>query len=149
MTFLFALLNLGGTEVFDSIYGVGEGAALLTYAISIGCVLWRRLFGKPLPPARWSLGRFGVAFNAFSVLYLLFVFVMCFFPLFIPTSIATMNWVRIMVQSITLLQSLTSLVFEQGIAFFGGVAILCIINYAVQARKTFHGPVVTVQEVYT
>jgi choline transport protein len=29
MTFLFALLNLGGSEVFDSISGVGEGAAVL------------------------------------------------------------------------------------------------------------------------
>ncbi|KYG42556.1 hypothetical protein M433DRAFT_157743 [Acidomyces richmondensis BFW] len=126
MTFAFALLNLGGTEVFDSIYGVGEGAALLTYAISIGCVLWRRLFGKPLPPARWSLGKLGPFFNAFSVLFLLFVFVMDFFPLATPVTAQTMNW---------------------GIAFFGGVALLSTLNYFIHARKVFKGPVVTVQDV--
>ena len=50
-----ALLNFGGSEVFNSIIGLMTGAVGLTYALSIGCVLWRRLYGEPLPPARWSL----------------------------------------------------------------------------------------------
>ena len=93
MNVVLALLSLGGSEAFDSIYGVGEGAACLTYAISIGCVLWRRLFGKPLPEARWSLGRFGVVCNAFSVVYELFIFVIDFFPLTSQVTATTMNWV--------------------------------------------------------
>jgi hypothetical protein len=65
-----------------------------TYAVSIGCVLWRRFFGKPLPPARWSLGRLGVLCNAFSVLYLLFIFCMDYFPLAVNPTVKSMNWVR-------------------------------------------------------
>ena len=57
---ILALLNLGGSEVFNSIIGLMNGAVGSTYALSIGCVLWRRLFGEPLPHARWSLGRWGV-----------------------------------------------------------------------------------------
>jgi hypothetical protein len=34
-----------------------------------------------------------------------------------------------------------------GIAMFGGVAILCAINYVVNGRKKYHGPVVFVKEV--
>ena len=56
-----ALLNFGGSEVFNSIVGLMTGAIGLTYALSIACVLWRRLHGEPLPPARWLLGRLGGA----------------------------------------------------------------------------------------
>ena len=54
----------------------------MTYVVSIGCVLWRRLFGEPLPPARWSLGKFGVPTNIIALLYQSFSTVISFFPLF-------------------------------------------------------------------
>jgi len=68
--------------VFNSIGGVISGAIAATYALSIGCVLWRRLFGEPLPPARWSLGKLGIAVNAVGFLFEVFVMVMSFFPLY-------------------------------------------------------------------
>lgn len=45
-------------------------------------MLYRRLFGEPLPYARWSLGRFGVPINAVGFLFELLVTIMSFFPLF-------------------------------------------------------------------
>jgi choline transport protein len=54
---VIALLNLGGRRIFNFIVGLLTGSLGMTYALSIGCVLWRRCFGDPLPPARWSLGR--------------------------------------------------------------------------------------------
>jgi choline transport protein len=77
-----ALLNFGGSEVFNSIIGLMTGAVGLTYALSIGCVLWRRLYGDPLPPARWSLGRWAVPVNVVALLFELFSTVISFFPLF-------------------------------------------------------------------
>lgn len=118
-----SLLNFGGSEVFNSIVGLMAGAVGLTYALSIGCVLWRRLYGEPLPPARWSLGRYGVAINIIAVIYETFSVVISFFPLFSQPDAKSMNW---------------------GIAMFGGVAIICIVNYFVFARRVYRGPVVNV-----
>ena len=118
---VLALLNLGGTAAFNSIMGLVTGAVGLTYALSIGCVLWRRLFGEPLPHARWSLGRFGVYINAFAFFYECFTVCISFFPLFADVTAISMNW---------------------AIAMFGGAAILCSINYFVNGRKYYRGPVV-------
>jgi choline transport protein len=118
-----SLLNFGGSEVFNSIVGLIGGAVGLTYSLSIGCVLWRRLYGDPLPPARWSLGRYGVAINIVAVLYESFSVVVSFFPLFSKVDAKSMNW---------------------GIAMFGGVAVLCAVNYFVYARRVYRGPVVNV-----
>jgi amino acid transporter len=118
---ILSLLNLGGAEAFDSIMGLVTGAVGLTYALSIGCVFLRRLFGsEPLPHARWSLGRLGVWINGFAVLYEIFTVVISFFPLFSHVTVHTVNW---------------------AIAMFGGVAILCSINYFVNGRRHYKGPV--------
>jgi len=82
ISIVLGIINLGGTEAFNSIAGLVSGACSLTYGLSIGCVLWRRLFGEPLPPARWSLGRFGIVTNAVGFLFQMFVLVISFFPLF-------------------------------------------------------------------
>lgn len=118
-----SLLNFGGDEVFNSIIGLMTGAVGLTYALSIACVLWRRLYGDPLPPARWSLGRYGVAINIIAVLYETFSSIISFFPLVSKVNAKMMNW---------------------GVAMFGGVAIICIVNYFVYARRVYKGPVVHV-----
>jgi choline transport protein len=120
---IVSLLNFGGSEVFNSIVGLLCGAVGLTYALSIACVLWRRLYGDPLPPARWSLGRYGVAINIVAVIYETFSVVISFFPLFSQVDAKSMNW---------------------GIAMFGGVAIICAVNYFVYARRVYKGPVVHV-----
>jgi choline transport protein len=123
-----ALLNFGGTQVFNSIMGLMTGAVGLTYALSIGCVLWRRVCGPPLPPARWSLGRWGVAINVVAFVYEVFSTIISFFPLVAKVDAKQMNW---------------------GIAMFGGVAIICIANYCIHARHVYRGPVVAVHKDVT
>lgn len=122
---VLALLNLGGTAAFNSIMGLVTGAVGLTYALSIGCLLWRRLFGAPLPYARWSLGRYGVWINGFALLYEIFTVTISFFPLFADVTAQSMNW---------------------AVAMFGGAAILCSANYLVNGRKYYRGPVVYLAE---
>ena len=118
---VMALLNLGGTAVFNSLIGLFSGAIGATYALSIGCVLWRRLFGAPLPQARWSLGKLGVPINAIAFLYQIFTTVISFFPVAYGTDAKGMNW---------------------GIAMFGGAMLIAMVNYAIRGRKMYKGPVV-------
>lgn len=120
---IVALLNFGGSEVFNSIIGLMTGAVGLTYALSIACVLWRRVYGDPLPPARWSLGKWGVGVNVVALVYEFFSTVISFFPLFARVDAKMMNW---------------------GVAMFGGVAVVCVLNYVVFARRVYRGPVVHV-----
>lgn len=89
---IIALLNLGGRRIFNSIVGLLTGTLGLTYALSIGCVLWRRCYGAPLPPARWSLGRWGVPLNIIALLYMLTSSIISFFPIFNGSTAADMNW---------------------------------------------------------
>lgn len=121
--FILALLNLGGSEVFNSIIGLMNGAVGLTYALSIACILWRRLFGEPLPKSRWSLGYLGVPVNLVALLYQVLTTIISFFPLFSHVNAQTMNW---------------------GIAMFLGVMIICLANYLVMGRKIYEGPVVRI-----
>ena len=125
ISFAIALLNLGGGEVFDSVYGLGSSAASTTYIIGIGSVLWRRLFGKPLPPARWSLGRLGLPINAISLLFLIQYVPVAYFPIFNHATAKTMNW---------------------GIAMFGGAAILSIAYYIFWGRRFYRGPVMHLRQ---
>lgn len=81
VTVVLSFIILGSSEAFNSIAGLLSGAIGFSYAISIGCVLWRRLYGAPLPPARWSLGRWGVPINAVGCAFEILVTIMSFFPL--------------------------------------------------------------------
>lgn len=79
---IIALLNLGGRKIFNSIVGLLTGILGLTHALSISCVLWRRCYGEPLPPARRSLGRWGIPLTIIALLYILTSSIVSFFPIF-------------------------------------------------------------------
>lgn len=64
-----SLINLGSTVAFEAMLSLATVALMATYLISIGCVLLRRIRGKPLPATRWSLGRYGLVVNAIAVVY--------------------------------------------------------------------------------
>ena len=118
------LINLGSTFAFNIIISLNLVAFLATYMISIGCVLLKRIRGEALPPARWSLGRFGLPINAFAVCYSAFALVMSCFPISVPVNTTNANWAP---------------------AIFAGVLLLALISYMLHGRKTFEGPVVYVE----
>lgn len=92
--------------------------------ISIGCVLLLRLQSKPLPPARWSLGRFGIPINAFAFLYSGFVIVFSCFPQILPVSTGTANWAP---------------------AVWVGVIMAAVLVYWVHGKRHYTAPVVFVE----
>lgn len=79
----------------------------------------KRLSGDLLPPARFSLEKFGVPINVFAILYVVVVAVASFFPATIPTGAENMNWSSVM---------------------FGGVFIIACLDYAVRGRKQYIEP---------
>lgn len=115
ITILIALLNIGSSATLNAIVALLTGATSFSYALSIACILIKRLSGDPLPPARFSLGRFGVTINGFAILYVVVAAVASFFPVAIPTDVEHMNWSSVM---------------------FGGVFIIARLDYAVRGRKT-------------
>lgn len=60
---IIALINIGSSAALNTIIALLTGATSFSYALSISCVLIKRLSGAPLPPARFSLGKLAVPCN--------------------------------------------------------------------------------------
>jgi choline transport protein len=127
VTCLLSLINLGSSVAFNAIVSLTVGAILSSYIISISCVALRRIRRQPLPHARWSLGRAGLACNIIAVLFLLLVYVFAFFPLAAPVEAETMNW---------------------SCLIYGAVVIFSVCYYFVFGRHAYEGPVVLVSKDY-
>jgi len=121
---VLCLINLGSTVAFNIIVSLTLLALLSTYMISIGCVLRKRLRGEELPPARWSLGRYGIAINCFAFVYSGFVIVFCCFPNSVPVTLSSANWAP---------------------AVFAGVIGASGIIYVLHGKKHYTAPVVFVE----
>ncbi|KAK0871399.1 hypothetical protein LTR87_012862 [Friedmanniomyces endolithicus] len=124
---LICLISLGSAVAFNAITSLQLLALVFTYMMSIGCLLWRRLFGKPLPVGSWSLGRAGTPMNAFALAYCAYLIVFIAFPVSVPVTVATVNWAPVM---------------------FAGVVVLAMGYYLLYARKVYDGPVAYVGSVY-
>ena len=121
---VLCLINLGSTFAFNIIISLTLLALLSTYMLSIGCVLLKRIRNEPLPPARWSLGRFGLPINAFAFAYSAFAIVMSCFPGGLPVTLDTTNWAPVVWIS---------------------VGILSTLSYFVHGKRHFTAPVVFVE----
>ncbi|KAK6430812.1 hypothetical protein LTR95_013028 [Oleoguttula sp. CCFEE 5521] len=125
-TILLSLITLGSTVAFNAIISLQLLALMGTYAVSIGCVALKRLRGHPLPPSRWSLGKFGLPINLFAFTYACFATIFVCFPVYTPVTPQSMNWAIVM---------------------FTGVLVIAMIYYVVKGRKMYEGPVVFVQPI--
>jgi choline transport protein len=86
-------------------------------------MIWRRCYGAPLPPRRWSLGKFGLAMNIVAVLFVTPLWFFAFWPTATPVTAASLNW--------------------SSVIFFG-VLIIAMVYYVVKGRKEYAGPVALV-----
>ena len=121
-TILLSLINIGSDAAFNAIVSLNLTSLMITYVVSIGCVLYRRLkHPELLPKCRWSLGRWGVPVNAFAVLYSAHVFFWCFWPQTTSNAPADFNW---------------------SVLMFMVVLLVSIVDWVFRARKVYAGPVV-------
>jgi choline transport protein len=79
-TILLSLVIIGSTVAFNILLSLVFAGVFASYIIAIGCLIHRRLFGKPLPRSRFSLGRAGLAINIIAMCFLSVSWVMLFFP---------------------------------------------------------------------
>ncbi|KIW03865.1 uncharacterized protein PV09_05162 [Verruconis gallopava] len=121
---ILCLINLGSTLAFNIIISLTLLALLSTYTISIGSVFLRRLQGRPLPPARWSLGRWGIWINGFAFFYSIFAIVFACFPSELPVDPSTENWAPVV---------------------WAGVILLSIVSYFLHGRTHYTPPVLFVE----
>jgi choline transport protein len=124
LSLVLCLVNLGSNVAFNIIISLNLVAFLVTYLLSIGCVLWKRLQHEPLPPAKFSLGRWGVPINIFAVLYSTLAIVLSCFPVSLPVDAVDANWAP---------------------AIMAAVLVIALVSYLLQGRKIYEGPVVFVE----
>ena len=123
-TILMSLINIGSTVAFNAVLSLSVVALMATYAISIGCILLRRMQGEPFPPARWSLGRAGTPVNTVALVYISWAFFWSFWPNGFEPTLQTFNWAVVL--------------------FVGVMGIACLVYY-LHARKYYEGPVAKVE----
>lgn len=118
------MINVGSTVALNAILALTAVTVMTSYLICIGCVLLKRVRGEPLPPRRWSLGRYGFAVNVAAMCFLLPVYVFLFFPAATPVVASTMNW---------------------SIAIYGGMLVFATGYYVVVGRFHYVPPVALVK----
>lgn len=121
---LLSLINIGSTVALNAITSLGAVAILISYHLTISCVVYRRLTGPALPARRWSLGKYGLAINIAALIFLTPVIFFVTWPLATPVTATGMNWSSVMLV---------------------GVLTIAMVYYAVKARKEYTGPVVHVK----
>lgn len=100
---ILSLIQLGSDTAFNVLVSLATLGIMSTYLISIGCVLLKRLRHEQLPPARWSLGRFGAIINLYAVLYSAFIVILCCFPLNLPVTAASAQWAPLIWMAVIIL----------------------------------------------
>lgn len=96
VTICLSLINIGSTAALNAILSLTTASLLTSYMIIISCVLLKRIRGQPLPPRRWSLGRYGGLVNVLGLCFLAPIYVFSFFPAATPVTATTMNWSIVM-----------------------------------------------------
>ena len=96
VSLILACINFGSDVALNAILSVSNAALLLSYIISIGALRLRRIRGEPLPPRRWSLGRYGGIINDLTLCFLVVAFFFSFWPSYVligdATALADFNW---------------------------------------------------------
>ncbi|THY96135.1 amino acid transporter-like protein [Aureobasidium pullulans] len=124
VTSAIACINLGSSAALNAINSLGGVAILTSYIVAISALIWRRLYGAPLPRRRWSLGQSGLWINIAAVALLLPVWFFMFWPLAQPVTATDMNWSSTM---------------------FGGVMIIALVYYAFKGKHEYIEPVLLIK----
>lgn len=123
---LLSLINIGSPVALNSITSLSTTALISTYIVSIGCIIWRRATGQPMLKSPFTLGRWGLAINIASVVFLSFILVVAFMPTSPNPAVELMNW---------------------NIAIYGAVMVVSVAYFVVKGRHHYVGPVAYVRQL--
>lgn len=125
VTSLLSLINIGSFAALNAILALTTVSLLTSYIIVISCLVLKRIRGQPLPPRRWSLGRWGLPINIIALCFLLPIYVFAFFPVaVVGLTPDTMNW---------------------AIVIYVGIMGFATIYYFVHGHKVYLPPVALVK----
>jgi choline transport protein len=122
---LITLIALGSTVAFNAITSLQILSLMATYLVSLSCVIWRRIWGAPLPRSSFRLGRAALPINIIGLAYCVYLIIFLPWPTFLPTTLEGFNWASVM---------------------FVGIMALSAVYYLVWGRKMYQGPVVHVKQ---
>ncbi|PSK43024.1 Choline transport protein [Elsinoe australis] len=120
---LCSLINLGSTVALNAITSLGAVAVLISYFLTISCVVYRRIAGPELPPSRWSLGRWGLVVNCAALVLLVPLIFFFTWPVVTPVTAETMNWSSVMLCG-TLIIAMIYYVFKGRFEYVGPVKLV-------------------------
>ncbi|CAG7944155.1 unnamed protein product [Penicillium salamii] len=124
---LLSLINIGSQVAFNAIISLNVAALMFTYAVSISCVIYRKIScPETLPPRRWSLGKFGLGINIIGLLYVLFALFWSFWPPSPSPKARDFNW---------------------SVVIFFGVFLISILMYIVHGRRHYVAPAVMITRI--
>lgn len=116
-----SVINVGSTIAFNQITSLALSALVASYLVSISSITLKRIRKEPLLDSHFKLGRAGLAINIASILFLVLVFVMLFFPPAPNPVPSDMNW---------------------SVVIFTGVLSLSMVYYFLfKGRHNYVGPV--------
>ncbi|KAK3181295.1 hypothetical protein K4F52_007439 [Lecanicillium sp. MT-2017a] len=125
LSFLMAIIYIGSPLAFYAITSLFTVAIIQCYTLSIGCLLWRRIYHpETLPYAQFSLGKWGVPTNIAAIVYGIWSFFWSFWPQEYPVTAEGFNWAS---------------------PLFGAALIGALVHYLFIGRKRYHGPVALVR----
>ncbi|KPI43975.1 Choline transport protein [Cyphellophora attinorum] len=93
---LYGLIYIGSTTAFNSFIATSILFLNITYALPQGVVLIRGR-SLSLPVRSFDLGAFGTFANIFSVLWVALYTIFFCFPVFLPVTVGTMNYVCVII----------------------------------------------------
>lgn len=123
---LLALINIGSSVALNAITSLGAIAVMISYFLTISCVVYRRISGPPLPPRPWSLGRWGLLVNVSALAGLTPLIFFLTWPLAQPVTAMNMNWSSVMLV---------------------GTLLVAAVYYVVRGRHEYIGPVMHVKRM--
>lgn len=89
---LLSLVNIGSNVALQVFISLTTLAVYVSYFLAIAMVFLRRFSSNPPRMGPWSMGRFGMAVNAFALLYSVYVIVWLPFPTTMPITGANFNY---------------------------------------------------------
>ncbi|RDI87511.1 hypothetical protein Vi05172_g2543 [Venturia inaequalis] len=114
---LLGCIYFGSTAAFNSFTGVATICLSTSYGIPIFISLLRGR--RAVKNSPYSLGKFGFAINALTILWICFSVIIFCMPVALPVTASTMNYAS---------------------AVFAGFAGISVLYYLVHGRKVFTGP---------
>lgn len=135
---ILSLVNIGDATAFNGVISISTAGLFGSYLVAASLLLYRRItggignpndndvltntVGTSLTWGPWRLrGIFGIANNAFTCIFLVFIFFFSFWPPALKVTPQTMNW---------------------AVLVFGAVILFSMLYYAVWARKVYSGPII-------